>query len=332
VHRWTDLSQVPADVGPSFVTIGNFDGVHRGHRQVLTRMVAAARELGGTSVAVTFHPHPSTVHDPAHAPELLTGIADRLGLLAETGLDAVLLVEYTREFASATAEEFVRRYLVDGLHAATVVVGRDVRFGRGNAGDLRTMVELGERHGFAVEVIEDVHAHPAGTATRRWSSTWVRELLAAGDVAGAAEILGRPHRVRGTVVHGDARGRDLGYPTANLSQDASGMIPADGVYAGWFRRVGFPADLPDGYLPVAISVGTNPTFDGVQRRVEAHVPDRTDLDLYDEEVVIEFVERLRPTIKFDSVDDLVAQMAVDVQQTRERLAAGPLVVGSPGAD
>lgn len=336
MHRWTDLSQVPADFSPCVVTIGNFDGVHRGHRGVLTRMVADATATGHRAVAVTFHPHPAQVHRPDVAPELITGIADRLELLAETGLHAVLLVEYTLEFARLTPEEFVRTYLVEGLHAGTVVVGRDVRFGLENSGDLATMRALGERFGFAVEVIEDVHGEVSAgqpDGERRWSSTWVRELLAQGDVVGAARILGRPHRVRGTVVHGDARGRELGYPTANLSQDATGMVPADGVYAGWLRRVGYPADQPDGYLPVAISVGTNPTFDGVQRRVEAHVPDRTDLDLYDEEVVVEFVERLRPTVRFESVEALVAQMDDDVARTRRRLAGGPLasVLGSvPG--
>ena len=325
MHRWTDLSQVPAEFGPSVVTIGNFDGVHRGHRSVLARMVAAARAVEGAAVAVTFHPHPATVHNPQNAPQLITGIADRMELLADTGLDAVLLIEYTLEFAQATPEKFVRRYLVDGLHAATVVVGRDVRFGRGNAGDLTTMVELGRRYGFAVEVLEDVHGHGLTPESRRWSSSWVRELLAVGDVVGVAEILGRPHRVRGTVVHGDARGRELGYPTANLAQDATGMVPADGVYAGWMRRVGFPPDHPDAYLPVAISIGTNPTFDGVRRRVEAHVPDRTDLDLYDEEVVLEFVARLRPTVRFDSVEELVTQMDRDVAHVRDLLRARPAV-------
>lgn len=329
MHRWTDLSQVPAGFGPSVVTIGNFDGVHRGHRSVLTRMVADARAAGGAAVAVTFHPHPAQVHRPDEAPELLTGIADRLELLAETGLDAVLLIEYTLQFARSTPEDFVRTYLVDGLHAATVVVGRDVRFGRDNSGDLATMVALGERFGFRVEVIDAVRPPQE---SRRWSSTWVRELLAQGDVVGAAAVLGRPHRVRGVVVHGAARGRDLGFPTANLAQDATGMVPADGVYTGWLRRVGFPADRPDGYLPVAISVGTNPTFDDPVRTVEAHVPDRTDLDLYDEEVVLEFVERLRPTVRFDSVEALITQISDDVAQTRQRLAAGPLVLGGRTAD
>lgn len=318
MQRWTDLAQVPADYGPSVVTIGNFDGVHRGHAGVLTRMVAGARAVGARSVAVTFTPHPQQVHRPETAPPLLTGDTDRLELLAGTGLDAVLLLTYTLEFAQQTAEEFVRRYLVDGLHARTVVVGRDVRFGRGNVGDLTTMVELGERYGFGVEVIEDV---APDDAQRRWSSTWVRELLESGEVDRAADVLGRPHRMRGTVVHGDARGRDLGFPTANLSPEASGMVPADGVYAGWLRRPALAPGSADAVLPAAISVGTNPTFAGAQRRVEAYVLDRTDLDLYGEEVVLDFVVRLRPTLRFDSVDALVERMHQDVADVRVALAS-----------
>jgi riboflavin kinase/FMN adenylyltransferase len=290
-------------------------------------MVADAHQLRGVSIAVTFDPHPARVHRPEVAPPLITGLADRLELLAQTGLDAVLVIAYTPEFAATSAEDFVRTYLVEGLGARVVVVGRDVRFGAGNTGDLATMVELGLRYGFEVQVMDDV----AGPTPRRWSSTWVRELLAAGDVAGAAEILGRPHRVRGVVVHGDARGRSLGFPTANLGEDATGYIPADGVYAGWMRRVDHPADSPDGYLPVAISIGTNPTFDGQRRRVEAHVPGRTDLELYGEEVVLELVVRLRPMLSFDGVDELVAQMNDDVARTRELLASGPLVLGGSAA-
>ncbi len=188
----------------------------------------------------------------------------------------------------------------------------------------------GAQFGFRVQVIDDVHG-PVDEA-RRWSSTWVRELLTEGDVLGAARILGRPHRVRGTVVHGDARGRELGFPTANLGEDLTGMVPADGVYAGWMRRVGHPADQPDGYLPVAISIGTNPTFDGHRRRVEAHVPDRTDLALYGEEVVLEFVELLRPTWRFDTVAALVEQMTEDVVATRHVLSGGPLVLGEHATD
>jgi riboflavin kinase/FMN adenylyltransferase len=305
------------------VTIGSFDGVHRGHAGVLARMVADARAAGAAAVAVTFTPHPAQVHRPEVAPPLLTGDADRLELLARTGLDGVLLVTYTLEFARQTPEEFVRRYLVEGLHARTVVVGRDVRFGLDNAGDLATMVALGERYGFDVEVIEDVAGEaPGGDAPthRRWSSTWVREALTAGDVRQAAHVLGRPHRMRGEVVHGDARGRELGFPTANLSPEATGMVPADGVYAGWLRRTACPPDAPDAVLPAAISVGTNPTFAGSQRRVEAYVLDRTDLDLYGEEVVLEFVELLRPTLRFDSVEALVERMHADVEGVRHVLA------------
>lgn len=331
MQRWTDLAQVPRDFGPSVVTIGNFDGVHRGHVGVLTRMVADARAVGARSVAVTFTPHPAQVHRPQEAPPLLTGDEDRLELLAETGLDAVLLLTYTLEFADQTPEEFVRRYLVDGLHARAVVVGRDVRFGRGNSGDLATMVELGERYGFTVEVIEDVTPEPADAAApagagpadalnRRWSSTWVRELLTAGECRQAARVLGRPHRMRGEVVHGDARGRELGFPTANLAPESDGMVPADGVYAGWLRRPSLPAGSTDSVLPAAISVGTNPTFEGVQHRVEAYVLDRDDLDLYGEQVVLEFVERLRGTWRFTSVEDLIERMHADVAAVREVLA------------
>lgn len=315
MHHWTDLGQVPPGFGPSVVTIGNFDGVHLGHRQVLTRMVADAhapgRAAGGTqAVAVTFDPHPRHLHRPEDAPPLITGVRDKLELLESTGLDAVLVQPYTWEFARQSPEEFVRRFLVDGLRAVTVVVGHDVRFGWQNAGDLSTMLSLGAEYGFSVEVIDDVST-PDGA--RRWSSTWVREMLGLGDVSGAAEILGRPHRVRGVVVEGDKRGRELGFPTANLSADADGLIPADGVYAGWLSLAGAS---PRERLAAAISIGTNPTFDGVSRRVEAYVIGRTDLDLYGDEILLEFVERLRPTLKFDSVDDLVATMTDDVAKAR----------------
>lgn len=328
---WRGVDQVPADFGPSAVTIGNFDGVHRGHQSVLGALAADARAAGLASVALTFTPHPLQVHRPDTAPPLLTGDTDRLELLERTGLDAVLLCTYTLDFASQTPEEFVRTYLVDALHAQVVVVGRDVRFGRGNGGDLTTMQELGARLGFRVEVVEDVTAGsddagaPGGgePATRRWSSTWVRELLAEGDVTQAARVLGRRHRIRGLVVHGDARGRELGFPTANLDPAAAGMVPADGVYAGWLRctraadGTALGEDSPA--LPAAVSIGTNPTFDGAQRRVEAYVLDRTDLDLYGQEVVIELVERLRPTLRFSSVAELMATMTDDVDRVRRLL-------------
>lgn len=320
---FTGLEQVPAGFGPSVVTIGNFDGVHRGHQAVLGRLVRLARADGRRAVALTFDPHPAAVHRPASAPDLLTGLTDRLDLLARTGLDATLVVPYTLELAALTPEEFVTRYLTGALGARTVVVGHDVRFGKGNVGTLATMVELGGAHGFEVVAVDDVGQCLPGDdgSTHRWSSSAARALLAEGDVAGAAEVLGRPHRVRGTVVHGDARGRELGFPTANLGA-IEGMVPADGVYAGRLLRPGLAAASPghpDADLPAAISIGTNPTFDGVERRVEAYVLDRDDLDLYDEPVVLELVARLRPTLRFDGIDPLVAQMHEDVAQARRAL-------------
>lgn len=312
MERWYGLGQVPADLAGSVVTIGNFDGVHLGHQAVLAQVISTARDLGVPAVALTFDPHPAQVHRPQDAPELLTGLTDRLDLLEATGLDATLVVEYTLEFAAQDPEEFVRRYLAEALAARAVVVGQDVRFGAGNTGDRATMTELGRRWGFAVQIAEDV----GGDAARRWSSTWVRELLAGGDCAGATRVLGRPHRMRGRVVHGEARGRMLGFPTANLATTATGTIPADGVYAGWLVRTDQAEPVQ---MPAAISIGTNPTFDGQVRQVEAHVLGRTDLDLYGAEVVVEFVRRLRPTLRFDGVDPLVAQMRQDVLDAADAL-------------
>jgi riboflavin kinase/FMN adenylyltransferase len=290
VQRWQGLDAVPDGFGPSVVTIGNFDGVHRGHLALLGTVVEAARRRGMPAVAVTFEPHPVAVLFPERAPAVLTTLEHRLELLAETGLDAVLVLEFTREFAQWTPEHFVRTVFVDALHAALVVVGADTRFGHRNSGDVGTLRELGAALGFEVETVPEFgRAAPAndgpagdgaardgaagdgaagnGTPARRWSSSWVRELLAQGDVARAADVLGRPHRVTGVVVHGDHRGRELGYPTANLSREAIGQVPADGVYAGRLVRPSLPPGAPDAVLPAAVSVGTNPTFDGLERRV-----------------------------------------------------------------
>ncbi|YAL82230.1 bifunctional riboflavin kinase/FAD synthetase [Dermacoccaceae bacterium W4C1] len=311
--RLTDLNQVPEDFGPTVVTLGNFDGVHRGHRTVLSRVVAEAAARGLRSVAVTFEPHPLQVLHPDKAPTPLTDISRRVQLLAGTGLDAVVILPFDRELAAQSPEEFVRSCFVQGLHAQAVIVGQDTRFGAGNVGDIDTLRELGESFGFDVIALQD-----AGPGTR-WSSTQVRSLLDQGRVDEAADVLGRPHDVHGVVVHGLQRGRDLGFPTANLCQDSAGMIPADGVYAGWLVRHGLSTDAPERRMPAAISVGTNPTFDNVQRTVEAYVLDRDDLDLYDEEVSVEFVQRLRGNDRFDSVEALIAQIGQDVTRAREIL-------------
>ncbi|WP_407645692.1 bifunctional riboflavin kinase/FAD synthetase [Galactobacter valiniphilus] len=314
VLHWNGLDDVPASLTGSTVTIGNFDGVHRGHQSLLTTVVEAAREHECASVVVTFDPHPAKVHRPAFAPVPIMSERRKEALIAEAGVDALLTINYTLAFADQSAEEFVRDYLVNGLRAKVVVVGHDVRFGRGNEGTLDTMRSLGEKYGFEVVAVDDVGPE------RRWSSTWVREALQKGDVEAAAEILGRPHVMRGTVVHGFARGREMGFPTANLSRDATGLMPADGVYAGWL------VDEAGTRWPAAISIGTNPTFDGVVRTVESHVIDRPeeaveDFNLYEQLVTVEFIKRLRGTVAYRGVEPLIEQMNLDVAQTREVLGA-----------
>jgi riboflavin kinase / FMN adenylyltransferase len=319
VQRWYGLDDIPADLGPTVVTLGNFDGVHRGHREVLTRVVREAAERGALPVAVTFEPHPIAVLYPDRAPAAVMSLEQRLDALESVGLGAVLVIEFTQEYAKQTPEEFVRSTFVEALGATAVVVGKDTRFGVRNSGDVETLRTLGAVDGFDVIALDDIGEGAAQAA--RWSSTQLRGEILAGNVAHAAQILGRPHRVTGTVVHGDHRGRELGYPTANLSQDHEGLVPADGVYAGWLLRPGLDPSAPDRSLPAAVSVGTNPTFDGHQRRVEAYVLDRTDLELYGERVAVEFVDHLRPTLRFQSIESLVEQMAQDVERCREILSA-----------
>ena len=324
VHIWNDPTEVPKDFGPTVVTIGNFDGVHRGHQHVLSQLTDTAKRYSIPSVAVTFDPHPAQVHRPDAAPELIMGLQDKLEALGDTGVDAVLVMKYTLDLAAMSPIEFVRDVLIDGLHAAHVVVGHDLRFGAGNVGDVVTMQELGEQLGFGVQVVNEYGAggfplHHDGDADRRCSSTWVREALSEGDVVTAAAVLGRLHRMRGEVVHGAARGRDLGFPTANLSPDSTGYIPADGIYAGWL------IDQSGTRWPAAISVGSNPTFDGVSRQVEAHVIDRPeenveDFDLYGQTVAVEFTRRLRGMVAYRGPEALVEQMCLDVAQARELLA------------
>ena len=319
---WCSLADVPPDLGPAIVTVGNFDGVHRGHQAVLERMVTDASERGQKAIAVTFDPHPKAVHDPSHVPELVTGLTDRLERLAATGLDGVLVINYTLDFAQQSPTEFVRAYLVEGLHAATVVVGHDTRFGRGNAGDVDTMRELGLELGFQVEVVDDACA--ISESGRRWSSTWVRELLDKGDLPGAAEVLGRPHRLRGRVVHGDKLGRQIGFPTANIEVSA-GMIPRHGVYAGWLTVLDAShneaaSSLVAEPLPAAVSVGLNYTVGGTDLRVEAFIIDRTGLDLYDTEVTLDLVAWRRPMLDFGSLDALVTALGEDVDWSRAALS------------
>lgn len=316
VKIWRSIEEIPNEI-TSVVTIGNFDGMHEGHRQVIATAVARARSRGVKAVACTFDPHPRIVHNPDTALKLISPLRDRLDAMAATGLDATFVIHYDASVYSLTPREFAEKYLVQALGAVEVVVGKDFRFGRENSGDLTTLTQLGQEFGFTVESVEDVEA-PEG---RRWSSSWVRELLEAGDVSGAARVLGHLHRIRGTVEHGYKRGRELGFPTANLCNDIEGVVPGDGVYAGWLvRHVGDSGAAE--FLPAAISVGTNPQFDGEVRTVEAHVLGRSDLNLYGENVSIMFVSRIRAMESFDSLDALLCRMDEDLRVTAYVLGVG----------
>jgi riboflavin kinase/FMN adenylyltransferase len=327
---WRDVSEVPADLGRTVVTIGNFDGVHLGHQHVVKQARVVAERLAMERVvAVTFDPHPIAVLRPDHAPPTLTRIDERAGLLHAAGVDDILVLPFTREVAGWSPERFVEEILVHALHAAAVVVGANFRFGSRASGDVATLQRLGREHDFEAEGI----ALDGGPQV--WSSTYVRTCLAAGDVEGAAEALGRPVSVRGIVQRGDRRGRELGYPTANVPTTAT-AVPADGVYAGWVSVLdgepgersgpGDPAERE--LMPAAISVGVNPTFAGERsRRVEAYVLDRDDLELYDHEVEVVFVQRLRGMLRFDSVDALLEAMRDDVDRARELLRGS--TPGSP---
>jgi riboflavin kinase/FMN adenylyltransferase len=315
MQRWHGLDDVPAGWGRSVVTIGEFDGVHRGHQRIVRHAMAAAAELGLPVVVITFDPHPDEVVRPGSHPPLLCTATRRSQLLAGLGVDAVCVLPFTLEFSRLGPEEFVRAVLVDQLHAARVVVGQNFRFGHKAAGDVALLAEMGEKYDFTAEGVPLLTENGVTI-----SSTGIRAMLASGDVVGAAHDLGRPHRVEGVVVRGQQRGRSLGFPTANLQTPPYTATPADGVYAGWLVSLD-SAGLETERWPAAISVGTNPTFDGRERTVEAYALDRDDLDLYGSQVAVDFVARLRATLKFSSVADLIEQMHVDVDDSRRLLTA-----------
>jgi riboflavin kinase/FMN adenylyltransferase len=296
------------------VAIGFFDGVHLGHRVVIGEVRRVAAELGARTAVVTFDRHPASVVRPESAPLLLTDLDQRLELLAGTGIDYALVVQFDEARSKESAEDFVETELVRCLGVRAVVVGADFHFGHGRRGNVALLREMGANHGFEVDGIELVASGAKGA--RSVSSTSIREALAKGDLDDANRMLGRPHEVRGLVQEGDRRGRDLGFPTANVAVPAQIQLPADGIYAGWFVR----ADGTE--HPTAISLGRRPTFyeDQPASLLEAHLLDFSG-DLYGEFAAVRFVERLRGEEKFQSVDDLVEQMKRDVARTREVLGA-----------
>jgi len=315
VYRWHGLADVPADWGRSVVTIGVFDGVHRGHQRIVARAAQLGADLGLPLVVVTFDPHPDEVVRPGSHPPLLCTPRYRAHLLGALGADAVCVLPFTYEFSQLPAQEFVRSVLVDGLHASAVVIGENFRFGHKAAGNVALLRELGEKYEFAAEGVP-LLADRGITV----SSSRIRDLLSAGDVAAAAAELGRPHRVEGVVVRGHRRGQALGFPTANAEPPPHTAVPADGVYAGWLASVDVEGTELQRW-PAAISVGTNPTFGESERSVEAHALDRDDLDLYGVHVAVEFAERIRHQVTFSSVDELVDQMRGDVTAARSLLVS-----------
>jgi riboflavin kinase / FMN adenylyltransferase len=290
----------------SVVVIGNFDGVHRGHVELIR--IARAAEPQMRLVAVTLWPHPMSVIRPDQTPLLLTGLERRKELLRAAGVDEVVVVEFTPDVASWSPAQFVDNVLRP-LHPVRIVVGENFRFGFRAGGDVHTLADLGAGQ-FKVEAVPLLTdgSHPD-------SSTLIRHAVAEGDFGRVRELSDQVFRIQGVVVYGDRRGREMGFPTANVAVLPGMAIPADGVYAGWVTRL----DLPSPRWPAAISVGTNPTFDGVERRVEAYVLDRTDLELYGIEIAIDFYQRLRGQVKFEGMESLIKQMYRDVEQVRELL-------------
>jgi riboflavin kinase/FMN adenylyltransferase len=316
VQRWHGLESVPTGWGHCVVTIGVFDGIHRGHQSIIAEAVRTAAERGVPSVLITFVPHPSEVVRPGSHPAVLTTIVRRAELVEDLGVDVFLPLQFTLDFSRMPPDEFIHQALVDRLHASAVIVGENFRFGHKAAGDVAMLTRLGQRFGFTTNGVSLLAEDDTVL-----SATYVRSCVTAGDMRTAGAVLGRPHRIDGVVERGDQRGRGLGFPTANLRTDPWTAVPADGVYAGRVVRLDeWGRTVPGGELgPAAISIGTNPTFEVRQRRVEAYVLD-FDGDLYGSTLGVEFVERLRGMERFDGVDSLVAQMHADVEQTRTLLS------------
>ncbi len=297
------LEASPVRFDSPVVTLGNFDGLHVGHQEILSRVVRQAKVLGGEGIVLTFFPHPAAVLSPERAPTPIGSLRERLARMRGAGVDTVVLSHFTTKFAAIGAEEFVEQYLVGRLNVRKVVIGRSVNFGRGRGGSAATLAEAARRYGFEVEIVGPVMVD--GIAV---SSTEVRSRLAAGDVTLTARLLGRPYAVEGRVIVGDRRGRTLGFPTANLRPRVAPLVP-NGVYAVRVESSGRSHDA-------VANVGNNPTFgQGRARTVEAHLFD-FDGDLYGERLRVSFVERLRGEMRFPSVAALVDQIQSDARRAR----------------
>jgi riboflavin kinase/FMN adenylyltransferase len=302
-----DASRFPSSLPGSAVTFGFFDGVHPGHLAVIDRARSLGAELGVPSVVAMFDRHPASVVRPGSAPRLLTDLTQKLELLAAAGVDVACLVHFDEERSLQPAEEFVGEVLVGQLRAKAVVVGRDHHFGHRRRGDVELLARLGEQHGFRLDLVDYRASQNIGTI----SSTSIRDALKAGDMRRTAQLLGRPHEIHGIVEHGDGRGRTIGFPTANVAVPGDMLLPADGVYAGRYRRPGGERHV------AAVSIGRRPTFYAEHGLllVEAHLLDFDD-DLYGEQAWVEVNDWIRGQVRFDGVDDLVEQIGRDVDDTR----------------
>ncbi len=301
---FNSLDALPNDIGDTAVTIGKFDAIHLGHRFLLNDLVESAEEHALSAVVLTFDRHPLNTLQPGSAPQSILGKHQKSFHIAEAGVDALVTLEFDEALSHLSPEDFVKSILVDKLHAKYVVVGQGFRFGANGEGTCELMAQLATEHGFK---FKELPAYEIDGQVV--SATLVREKLDAGDIGGAARLLGRPHVTTGKVEHGLKIGRTIGFPTANIARDCEGYLPLDGVYAGWM--------FVDGdRLPTAISIGINETFQAVPRLAEAFVLDRTDLDLYEKVVSLEYVSFIRKAAKFNGVDDLVEEINRDIAKIR----------------
>jgi riboflavin kinase/FMN adenylyltransferase len=293
-----------SELGATAVTIGKFDGIHRGHQALIAELIESAAKHDLKSVLVTFDRHPDALLNPTNLKWPLIGPTQKAALVSEAGVDVLLTLTFDEALAKQSAPDFIRETLVEALNAKLVIVGEDFRFGAGGVGDVGLLHDLGQQLGFEVRVVPA--ANEGGTKV---STSAIRDLLDMGDVANASKLLGRIHTTVGVIEHGLKIGRTIGFPTANMSREAEGYLPLDGVYAGWL--------IADGVrYPAAHSVGINETFQAVPRLVESHVLDRKDLDLYDKVAKLEYVDFIRPSAKFDGVDALVSEINRDLDKIR----------------
>lgn len=311
MKHWHGIAEVPVGIGPQVVTIGKFDGIHLGHQALLKTARETAAELGIEAVAVTFDRHPDALLNPANLKLPIIGECQKAELLDANGMAAQLVLTFDEALAGLDPEEFVDMVLVTALNAQVVCVGEDFRFGAQGSGTVATLIQLGRQFGFEVKVVDAVSVNG-----KRVSTSLIRNLLDEGDVTAAEALLGRRHQTVGMVEHGLKLGRQLGFPTANLSRDSEGYLPLDGVYAGWLYSDGVR-------YPAALSVGINETIQAVPRLIEAHVLGTKEIDLYDKVVTVEYVRFLRRAAKFDGIEALIKAIGEDCDQIAEILSHEP---------